>query len=81
MKMIRIQKTVDGKTVDSYSIPVMFVGLLEKILPASAASSLKDKGLDIQAIINAAENGSSYQSHFDVEENGVSKTINVELGG
>lgn len=79
MKKVHIIKTIDGIEKENYTIPLFFVGLLNKIVPTSGIEGMQEKGLDIPALLEAAKNQQAYQATFTVVENKDKTTINVSL--
>ncbi|XDF33371.1 hypothetical protein RBH89_14255 [Paracidovorax avenae] len=75
MPRITVEKHVAGTLERSFEVPALLVRVAARVLPASALTRLKDRGMDIQAILQAWKSGSPYASSMEVTEDGVQKKV------
>ncbi|MBW5407127.1 hypothetical protein ACISK3_04090 [Morganella morganii] len=75
MKTLIIKKYIGDSLDEEITVPVIFISMLNGILPNQAAVSLKDKGFDFDEIISAAKSKHSYKAETVIDENGVTKRI------
>ncbi|AVS81505.1 hypothetical protein C8244_10840 [Paracidovorax avenae] len=75
MPRITVEKYVAGTLERSFEVPGLLVRVAAWVLPASALTHLKDRGMDVHAILQAWKSGSPYASSMDVTEHGVQKKV------
>lgn len=79
MKKLTIEKYIQGKLDESFTVPIAFISMLNTILPKAAMDSLNQYGFDLQNMIAASKDRSPYHSTVKVEEKGILKTIEIHL--
>ncbi len=79
MSKITVEKYVAGTLENSFGVPLFAVNILAQLLPASASKELAGRGIDLQAILNAKQQGTSYRSSAEVTEDGVEKTVVITV--
>jgi len=78
MKMIRIEKYVDGTQQEQLSIPAGVLRVFAPLLPAEARRQLLAHGLDLDALLTDAGPAPAEQ-WLDVREGGVEKRVRITL--
>lgn len=79
MKKLTIEKYIQGKLDESFTVPIAFISMLNTILPKAAIDSLNQYGFDIQNMITASKDHSPYHNRVEVEEKGILKTVEISL--
>lgn len=77
MKKVTIKKYVSNQLAEEITVPVMFISLLQGLLPASALETLKQSGFNFDQIVQSARTQTSYQAESIIEEHGVEKRIEI----
>lgn len=63
----------------TYTLPVTFISMLTTILPSSAIESLNHSVINFIELIEASKKGTEYHSSVIIEEQGVTKRIEIHL--
>ncbi|MEI9600332.1 hypothetical protein V5030_14090 [Moellerella wisconsensis] len=79
MKTLRIKKYIEGSLDEEINVPMVFISMLNGILPNQAVVSLRNAGFDFDAIINAAKNKQSYKAEAVIDEKGVTKRVELSI--
>lgn len=75
MKVLLIDKSIDGAPQETIKVPIFVLKILLKILPAKGNSLLADMSFDIGEIIEACGIGSKFIKTINVTEKGVEKKV------
>ncbi|WP_026431759.1 hypothetical protein [Paracidovorax oryzae] len=75
MPRLTVEKYVAGTLERSFEVPCLLVRVAAWVLPSSALTRLKDRGMDVHAILRAWRSGSPYASSMEVIEDGVQKKV------
>ncbi|SHO65925.1 hypothetical protein SAMN02745172_02574 [Pseudoxanthobacter soli DSM 19599] len=78
MKMVRIEKYVQGVTQERFKLPAGIARLVVRLLPTEARAQLRRRGLDVDALLNTATPAGDVQ-WLDVREDGVEKRICIRI--
>ncbi|HFF1654929.1 TPA: hypothetical protein ACGBIO_002643 [Providencia rettgeri] len=79
MKTLRIKKYIGDSLDEEITVPVVFISMLNGILPNQAVISLRNAGFDFEEIINAAKNKRSYKAEAVIDEKGVTKRVELSM--
>ncbi len=79
MARLMIEKFAEGQLDKKIAVPLFLLHSARRILPAAAIRSLKDKGIDLDALYTASCSGQAYQTVLDVREKHINKTIVISL--
>lgn len=79
MKTFKIEKYLNDTLDETYTLPVAFISMLTAILPSSAVESLNHSGFKFDELLEANKQGVEYHSSVMVEENGITKRIEIYL--
>lgn len=78
MKMVRIEKYVQGVAQERFKFPAAVARLVVRLLPTEARAQLRRRGLDVDALLNAATPAGGVQ-WLDVREDGIEKRICISI--
>ncbi|HHR6131383.1 TPA: hypothetical protein ACS72K_003012 [Providencia alcalifaciens] len=79
MKTLKIEKYIGDNLDEEINVPVIFISMLNGILPNQALESLKGKNFDFKGIVDVAKNNGYYQSESMIEENGMFKRVKISI--
>lgn len=78
MKIVCIEKYVQGVAQERLKLPVGVARLVVRLLPTEARAQLRRRGLDVDALLNAATPAGGMQ-WLDVREDGIEKRICIRI--
>lgn len=79
MTTIKVEKYAAGTLIQAFTVPGFAVQTLEKCLPESAVRALAARHIDLQAIVQAKQQGQPYRAELQVREEGVEKTVVITV--
>ncbi|RKS87385.1 hypothetical protein DES39_0609 [Orbus hercynius] len=79
MKKVTIEKFVQGTLDESFTVPVAFIRTLNALLPHFALQSLNEKGFNLEQIMTAHKQNTTYQAETEVNEKGIDKKVVIQL--
>lgn len=79
VKMLKIEKLIDGRHEKTIKAPAFFISLANRILPQSGHAKLLAQGINLREMALANQRGASYSTSFSVRERGVDKKIVISL--